>query len=582
MKVGRIRALIVALATALLALPLADAVRADPLLELCTNAAQSEPEPDWASRLPDEQPTTVTVQDVEVPSRDGTLIAARTYRPNAFHGRLPAVLVFSPYHSLLGLYLKEGEDLDVIDHADCITPFLLARGYAVVLGDMRGTHDTEGCFDYGGPDDRDDGYALVQWIAGQRWSNGKVGMYGVSHVGMSQYGTAVASPPALKAIIPIAPVTSFYRYLYGGGVRYETNMGTPPAYELGAAGPPPTDVENPNWAADVASTSCSGPNLLRGASTDGDMSAYFKARDYPSLAGRIRAAVFHVHGTLDENVKVDHFTAMWRALERHDVTRKALIGPWKHAEPNVPHWRLWALRWYEHWLHRNDTGMMEEPTLSLIDRTGVARTATSFPPADRKVMRLQATSGQLRSVAPAASASYTDVPGLPRPGIRAAVGARLIYTSPPLRRAVRLSGTPIFDVVASIDRTDTNFAVHLFEVVDGQPRYVTRGYLDARHRASFGRGEDVVPGRAERYRVALHGREYVFAAGHHIEVVLSSSDSCQWLVEVQGVEAGCSSSGVVSDPVPARVTVYEATGATQLRLPVAPMVPWPRLMPSLV
>src|SRR5688572_3525567 len=102
-KVGRIRALTVLLATALLALPLAATVRADPLLELCSEPAPSEPEPDWASRLPEEQPTTVTVQDVQVPSRDGTLIAARTYRPNAFRGRLPTVLVFSPYHSLLGL-----------------------------------------------------------------------------------------------------------------------------------------------------------------------------------------------------------------------------------------------------------------------------------------------------------------------------------------------------------------------------------------------------------------------------------------------------------------------------------------------
>jgi X-Pro dipeptidyl-peptidase len=294
------------------------------------------------------------------------------------------------------------------------------------------------------------------------------------------------------------------------------------------------------------------------------------------MAAKIRAAVFHVHGTLDENVKDDHFAAMWRALERNHVTRKALIGPWMHGEPAVPWWHLTALRWYEHWLHGNDTGMMDEPTLTLIDQDGVRRTSTAYPPIDAKVMRLAAGSGVLGAAAPVANESYTDIPGLPRQAIRSTVGARLIYTSDALRTPVRLSGTPTFDIVASIDRTDTNFAVHLFDLADGRPTYVTRGYLDARHRATLDWSEDVVPGRPERYSVELHAREYVFAAGHSIEVVLSSSDSCQWQVGVQGDPVSCKSSGIVSDPVPARVTVYEATGRTQLRLPIAPLVDWPR------
>lgn len=549
----------------LLALSWPTGANADPLIQ-CGAPTQPEGEPAWLASMPAETDASITWDDVQIPSRDGTLLSARVYLPDGATEPLPTVLIQSPYHSIAGLYFKEAEDAGVWD-ADCMTPFLVKRGYAVVLGDMRGTHNSDGCFDFGGRGDQEDGYAIVQWIAAQSWSNGNVGMYGVSHVGMSQYAAAVASPPALKAIIPIAPVTSFYRYLYNGGVHYETNMATPPAYEYAVSAPPPTNVNDPNWITNVAATTCNTHEVLRGMSLRGDFDAYWRSRDYPSMASNIGAAVFHVHGTRDENVKTDHFTAIWSALEQAGVTRKALIGPWGHSEPAVRGWAYTALRWFEHHLRGNDTGIMDEPVVTAIGNDGVTRTSSTFPPAPGEVV-LEATDGTLAQAATEGAASYTDIPGLPRHLIRPTVTARARYTSAPLGEPVRLSGTPVFDLLASIDQTDTNFAVHLFDVSEEGEQYVTRGYLDARHREALARGRDVEPGREERYRVELHARDYVFKAGHRIEVVLSSSDSCAWLVAVG--QLPCASSGVVSDAVPATVTIHEGPGETALRLPVGP------------
>jgi X-Pro dipeptidyl-peptidase len=476
----------------------------------------------------------------------------------------------SPYHSLLGLYFKEFEDASVFEQADCITKFFNEHGYVVVLADMRGTHNSDGCFDYGGPGDQADGHAVVRWMAGRSWSNGRVGMYGVSHVGMSQYATAVTAPPALKAIIPIAPITSFYRYLHNGGAHYETNMGTPLAYDYGAAGPPPTNVTGSNHTRNVAGSACNGENTLRGMSLDGDFTHYWRQRDYSLMAGRIKAAVFHVHGTLDQNVKMDHFTSMWRALERAKVPRKGLIGPWRHLEPAVDHWHLQALRWFEHWLQRNDTGMMREPTVRTFSQRRTERFASApFAHSARRV--LYASSGSLSSRPKTGEASYRDVPGLPRQLLMGAEGARLLYDSAPMSGRTRIAGVPTVGLYATIDRNDTNFVAHLYDVApSGDTKYISRGYLDARHRQGLARGADVASGTPLHYRIELLAQDYELAKGHVLRLLLASSDSCVWLVDVQQGEA-CESSGIVSDSTAAGITVHEGRGRTRVSLPIGPL-----------
>jgi X-Pro dipeptidyl-peptidase len=532
----------------------------------CMEPTFSTAEPDWASRMPRETPTTYGKYDVQIRSKDRTLVAARVYLPHAFPGRKPTVLIMSPYQAVLGMYSEETEDARIFEAADCMIPFLFKRGYAVVLADMRGTHNSDGCFDYGGPGDQQDGYAVVQWIARRPWSNGKVGMYGVSHVGMSQYSAAVAAPPALKAIIPVEPISSFYRYLYNGGVHYETNVATPPAYDYGVAGPPPTNAAAANFGPNLLSSTCNLPKTPDLMSLDGDFTSYWHARDYARLAKRIKAAVFHVHGTLDQNVKMDHFTSMWKALEEAHVPRKALIGPWKHSEPDVDYWHLTALRWFEHWLHGNDTGMMREPKVTMISSNHVVRTASSFPgPVKRSV--LYASSGELTAHPSSGTASYTDVPGMQRQMMMNAEGARLMYDSAPVATTTRIVGVPVVDLHARIDKPDTNFAALLYDIApDGTTTYVTRGYIDAKHRSGLSRGTNVQPGRALEYRIELLAQDYIVRPRHMLRLLLASTDSCQW--QVDAGPPGCESSGVVSDATVATVTVLEGRGLTRVILPI--------------
>jgi X-Pro dipeptidyl-peptidase len=309
------------------------------------------------------------------------------------------------------------------------------------------------------------------------------------------------------------------------------------------------------------------------------MEPYFERRDLPAMVDEFSPAVFHVHGTEDENVKTDHFTQMWDALEEEGVERKALLGPWSHQEPSLDWWNLTVLRWFEHHLKGIDTGMMDEPRVTLIDQHGTDRQAEAFPPASAEVESFAAEAsdvtneGQLTQAAPAdGEATYVDNPGLHRALLQDAAAHRVTYTSAPLDEPLRLSGTPVAEVNASIEDPDAHLVAYLYDVApDGEASYVTRGYLDANYRDGVDEEPAPVPeGEAITYAVDMHAREWVFEEDHSLELLLASSDRCPWMVGGPEQLPKCHWSGIVANDHAPVVTVHEG-GATQLHLPSAPV-----------
>ncbi|MEU9918776.1 CocE/NonD family hydrolase [Streptomyces sp. NPDC051001] len=129
--------------------------------------------------------------DVRVPMRDGVALAANVWHPT--EGPAPTLLVRMPY----------GKDVFRLGQGGTMLEFLafLEAGYALVVQDCRGTHRSEGEY-VPHMADRADGEDTVAWIADQPWSDGTVGMYGASYLGMTQWATAVTGAPALRAIAP--------------------------------------------------------------------------------------------------------------------------------------------------------------------------------------------------------------------------------------------------------------------------------------------------------------------------------------------------------------------------------------------
>lgn len=127
---------------------------------------------------------------IRIPMRDGVKLAADLYRPTGA-GRWPVILLRTPYDRRLGA--ASGQQV----HA----ARLAAAGYAVMIEDVRGRHESDGTFT---PfiHEADDGYDTIDWLAQQPWSNGSVGTVGSSYAGYTQELAARSQHPAHKAWFP--------------------------------------------------------------------------------------------------------------------------------------------------------------------------------------------------------------------------------------------------------------------------------------------------------------------------------------------------------------------------------------------
>ncbi|MDQ6810365.1 MAG: CocE/NonD family hydrolase, partial [Actinomycetota bacterium] len=122
--------------------------------------------------------------------RDGVRLATDVYLPEGLDGATEAVLVRLPYDKC-GDYCFMPR----------IAPLFTARGYAMVVQDVRGKFRSEGAA-IPFVDEVLDGYDTLDWIVGQRWSTGRVGMFGDSYYGYTQWAAVASGHPALRAICP--------------------------------------------------------------------------------------------------------------------------------------------------------------------------------------------------------------------------------------------------------------------------------------------------------------------------------------------------------------------------------------------
>jgi putative CocE/NonD family hydrolase len=143
------------------------------------------------------------------PMRDGVRLATEVYRP-AEAGRHPVVLTRTPYNRTTS---------PTGSNCNSASAQRFARsGYVALNQDVRGTYRSEGRFR---PivQEANDGYDAVEWAADQPWSNGKIGMYGGSYVGLTQWQAAIRTPPHLVAMVPNITASDYFdHWTYVNGV----------------------------------------------------------------------------------------------------------------------------------------------------------------------------------------------------------------------------------------------------------------------------------------------------------------------------------------------------------------------------
>lgn len=165
-------------------------------------------------------------RDVPIPVRDGTDILTDIFQPPS-GSNFPVIVAWGPYGKHSSLRCKDipGSGVDpewVSDYASFEGPdpaYWVRHGYAVVHVDPRGTWGTEGDCYFHDDNEARDCYDVIEWLGTQPWSNGRVGLAGVSYLAIIQWRVAALRPPHLAAINPWEGFTDLYRdYSFHGGI----------------------------------------------------------------------------------------------------------------------------------------------------------------------------------------------------------------------------------------------------------------------------------------------------------------------------------------------------------------------------
>ena len=510
-------------------------------------------------------------RNVAAKMRDGVTLRADVYRPKV-DGKFPVLLVRTPYDKqwILGFGLKAA-----------------ARGYVVIAQDVRGRFESEGewyTFKY----ESQDGYDTVEWAAALPYSNGKVGMFGGSYVGATQFLAAIAHPPHLAGICPTVTASNYHDgWTYQGG-----------AFE---------QWFNESWSTGLAENTMrrrveknadalGGTKMLPlisypvlGAPSEEGVAQYFKDwLAHPNFDeywkqwsiedhyGQIQVPVLSfaawydifLGGSLKNYVrlKTEAGTEAARHGQRLAVSVGGHAGQSSTGKVGAVEFgdKLAAdadevmLRWYD-WLLKGEANGFdrEKPVKIFVMGKNEWRDEDDWPLARAKNTRYYlhssgaanglASNGSLTIVAPAEEKSdqfvYDPSDAVPTIGGPLCCGALptgigpedqrpaeargdvLLYTTPAFAKDTEVTGPVSLDLYVSSSAVDTDFTGMLVDVwPNGFAQNLTSGILRLRYRNSQEKPELANPGETYHISVDLWATSNVFLAGHKLRLEVSSSN----------------------------------------------------------
>ncbi|HEX6548409.1 MAG TPA: CocE/NonD family hydrolase [Candidatus Dormibacteraeota bacterium] len=309
-------------------------------------------------------------QDVRIAMDDGALLDSDNYIPDS-GCPCPVILIQTPYR-------KSGGGVAEAN------PYFPQHGYAEIVVDVRGTGSSEGYWDSFGPREQKDGVLLVQYAVRQPFSNGKVGLAGVSYSAINQLLTVEeAGTTAVKAIFPIVPMSDAYRDVtFAGGntdsgfiplwlglvtglsVLPAQDAATLPAVALNAESQHLYDITR--FQAPVFVDSISGryehqlPAQIQTYPDQAYDGPFSRVRSPIEHIGNVHVPTFIVGGEYDIFQRGEPI--LYNGLGLPNAQKKLVYGPWYHITAGnglpatdvtgrtIPALDDLQLAWFDHWL----------------------------------------------------------------------------------------------------------------------------------------------------------------------------------------------------------------------------------------
>jgi putative CocE/NonD family hydrolase len=514
----------------------------------------------------------VIQKNIAVKMRDGVVLRADIMLPST-HGKFPVLVYRTPY----------GKDFAPSEWSTFGKA--VARGYAIVVEDVRGRYASEGEFTPYQNEGRD-GYDTIEWAAAQPWSDLRVGTFGLSYPGAVQWLAAVENPPHLKAMVPAMTFSTPRNFFYSGGVF---------------------DGSWLEWIWFNIASDLRTRNNLPGPKTRGEVAATWKQEhermekflpmsELPDLKGvapfyyewlahppqdpwwdwaelrnrydRVHAATLNVSGWYDEAYGPDGATTNFNGLlasrrGEADPRTATIIGAWKHGElasskagdrdfgksAAVDYDEI-ILGWMDRYLKGLDNGVEKrKPVRIFVMGDNVWRDEDRWPLERAKDTPLYLSPMPWRehgtfSLAPGYCldcAQYTELlsdPAHPLTDPYSEFGARdyrsfvgrgdvLIFDSEPLQSDLEVTGPVRAEMYVSADVRDFDLWVRLLDVDPRGTAYnlMSPGLdvLRASCQDASRKPEPLEPGQIVRLDLSRLLTSNVFKSGHRIRVQVSGA-----------------------------------------------------------
>jgi predicted acyl esterase len=509
-----------------------------------------------------------------VPSFDGTKLRVEVTLPEG-PGPWPTIIESSPYHD-------DGKRADPASYAYFVKDWA-ARGYAVVVADVRGFGDSGGCVEVWGPNEQRDQAFLVEWAAQQPWSTGSVGFYGQSYVATTPVEAAVQAPPHLRAIIAVAPVVRNYDDWHFGGVPNGENLYSPVAYAaledatvaylLDQTGLPPRIPPSPEAPpirddpvqalANLGNGLCDPADLARPNDPRALYDAYYMERDFAARAKDIKAAVLFTHGFEDANVKAQMIPDWFNAIT---APKLGLFGHWLHQHPPRMDQEVLFLAWMDQYVKGKALGLEKLPKADVVVDPMTHRSTDAWPsPGTVDAAKwLDFTAGSLAD-APAAGQATIALDATGGAASPLLVGTPEATLTGKLPAPLALSGNGVLHVKGTLDGASNGYlAASLYEDAADSPHLITWGEVNLAHNAAHTAYTPIAPGQVVSTDLPLRPTEHVFAAGSTLRLVLHGVPATTDPTDPYGLTDPYGASGVW-------FTFMGGADGTKLTLPTLPL-----------
>jgi X-Pro dipeptidyl-peptidase len=497
---------------------------------------------------------------VEAPTdtdQDGTpdRIWVKISRPSG-ETDLPSIFTMTPYalgganvpfHDVDMTRLPQDEQLPTKVQAKDFHRFLmdkelgeeqseaLQRGYATISADSLGTGRSTGCPTVGDEAETLGAKAVIDWLNGRArgfsssgkevfatWSSGNVGMTGVSYNGTLPNMVATTGVEGLKAILPIAAISSWYNYYRSNGLVVG------PGGYIGED----ADILGKYIVRRGACRSEMDRLTQTMGREHGDFTKFWQDRDYVKSAGNVKAAVFILHGQSDWNVKQRHAIEWWHALD--GVTPlKMWLHKGGHGGTNRSDFNTQKWAWFDRYVKGINNGIENSPRVEVESPNGRWSAQNEWPHENSTPQTFYFNSANTLSDqwGKEDQGTFSDVGKsrkleslITNPEIRHS--GRLAFVSDALATPHLLSGTPRVHMRLSLnDRRAANLTVAVVEyTAKGQAKIVTRGWADPQNHGDLTQGTLLNPGQVVQMTFDLEPKQYQFSAGSRIGVVIASTD----------------------------------------------------------